>query len=232
MLGTLRANQGDLPAARNAYRVAIGSGHVNYAPQAAWLLGRTYTEQPDVFRAAAAFKQAIGFGHPVHSPMAALDLGTLHREQGRRDAAEAAFRQVLRFDNPDCTSLAQAALTDLGSGPLLPTSTARPTRGPGQSGYAVAPSQTQTRPGGTPPPNHLTFAVISLVLGIWLLGIPAVLNASRVDSLWAAGDVAGAHLASGKAHKFATWSLAVCAVVVLGYVVLFALVGVETTTGH
>jgi len=101
-----------------------------------------------------------------------------------------------------------------------------------QPAYGAVPAYTPSPNRGTPPPNHLTFAVISLVLGIWLLGIPAVLNASRVDSLWAAGDVAGAHLASGKAHKFATWSLAVCAVVVLGYVVLFALVGSGTAAGH
>jgi len=222
MLGTLRANQGDLPAARNAYRAAIDSGHVNYAPQAAWLLGRTYTEQPDVFKAAAAFKQAIGFGHPVHSPMAALDLGTLHREQGRRAAAEAAFRQVLSFDNPDCTPLAQAALADLGSGRMLPASAVRSPRGPGQSGYAAEPSQTQTGPHGTPPPNHLTFAIIAAVFGFWPLGIPAVLHAARVDSRWAYGDAAGANAESAKANSYATGSLIVTFAVITAFALLAA----------
>ena len=49
---------------------------------------------------------------------------------------------------------------------------------------------------GTPPPNNLAIP----------LGIVAIIQATKVNSLWAQGDHAGAREASEKAKKFSIWS--------------------------
>ena len=60
---------------------------------------------------------------------------------------------------------------------------------------------------GPPPanvnvPNYLVLAILS-VFCCWPLAIAAIINASKVNGLVAAGNIAGATEASGKAKKFA-----------------------------
>ena len=89
------------------------------------------------------------------------------------------------------------------------------TRPPPAGSYGAAPQ-------GSPPPNYLVWAIISVFL-CWPLAIPAIVFASQVNTKWSQGDVAGAHEASGKAKKFALWAtilFAVLLVLDIGLVVI------------
>jgi hypothetical protein len=75
--------------------------------------------------------------------------------------------------------------------------------------YQGAPVQ----PGQVPHvPNYLVWSIICIFL-CWLLAIPAIVNAVRVDSLLAVGDVAGARAASSRAKG---WAIAATVVGVVG----------------
>ena len=47
------------------------------------------------------------------------------------------------------------------------------------------------KPMSAAPPNHLTWAILSLLFGCWPLGIPAIVYASQVNEKWIAGDRRG-----------------------------------------
>ena len=51
------------------------------------------------------------------------------------------------------------------------------------------------------PSNSMGSAIAALIL-FWPLGIPAIINATKVNSLWAQGQYEAAHTASAKAAKF------------------------------
>lgn len=52
------------------------------------------------------------------------------------------------------------------------------------------------------PSNYLAISIITTILCCWPLGIPAIINASKVNKLWDSGDYAGAQDASNKAKKW------------------------------
>jgi len=88
-----------------------------------------------------------------------------------------------------------------------------------------SPGYYPTTMGGTPPPNHLVWAILSTVLCCLPLGVVSIVFAAQVNSKWQAGDLAGAADASAKARNFAMWSaiagvagavIWILAVVVLG----------------
>lgn len=88
-------------------------------------------------------------------------------------------------------------------------------------------------PAGSPPPNYLVWAIISVFL-CWPLAIPAIIFSTQVNTKWAQGDAAGAHESSRKAKQFALWATIVGAV---GLVLYFGLLaagvmagGLSTTT--
>jgi Interferon-induced transmembrane protein len=74
-------------------------------------------------------------------------------------------------------------------------------------------------------PNYLVLAILS-VFCCWPLAIMAIINATKVNSLLAAGDTAGAMAASATAKKWATIGIGVgVALWVIGiiiYVILIA----------
>ena len=84
-------------------------------------------------------------------------------------------------------------------------------------------------PAGSPPPNNLVLAIISL-LCCWPIGIPAVIFAAQVNSKWNAGDQAGAVEASAKARKFAIIALVLGIVVSVIY--FFVIVAGSMNTTH
>ena len=57
------------------------------------------------------------------------------------------------------------------------------------------------------PDNHLVWAILSTVLCCWPLGIPAIMNAAKVDKLWAEGDYCGARDAADKAKRLILFSV-------------------------
>ncbi len=77
-------------------------------------------------------------------------------------------------------------------------------------GYGAAPGYSPMPGGGgpvgTPPNNNLALAIITTVLCCLPLGVVAIIQASKVNGLWQAGDVAGAQEAADKAKKFSIYS--------------------------
>ena len=69
-----------------------------------------------------------------------------------------------------------------------------------QQQYAQQPQQ----PMEPKPSNYLAISIITTILCCWPLGIPAIINASKVNKLWDSGDYAGAQEASRKAK---TWTI-------------------------
>ena len=62
---------------------------------------------------------------------------------------------------------------------------------------------------GQPPQqvdNNMTMSIVSIFL-FWPLAIPAIINASKVNGLVAAGDVAGAQAAAAESKKWSKLAL-------------------------
>ena len=56
---------------------------------------------------------------------------------------------------------------------------------------------------GPKPANYLVWSIITTVLFFWPLGIPAIVNAAKVNRLWDQGRHDEARAASGRARGFA-----------------------------
>jgi interferon-induced transmembrane protein len=56
--------------------------------------------------------------------------------------------------------------------------------------------------------NNMTMSIVSIFL-FWPLAIPALINASKVNGLVAAGDIAGAQAAAAESKKWSKWALIV-----------------------
>jgi hypothetical protein len=84
---------------------------------------------------------------------------------------------------------------------------------------------------GTPPPNYLVWAIITVFL-CWPLAIPSIVFSTQVNSKWAVGDVAGAQQASQKAKKFAMAAAIAGIVGFVLYALLFILfIGTSDSLG-
>jgi len=78
-------------------------------------------------------------------------------------------------------------------------------------------------PMSPPPQNNLVLAILATVLCCLPGGIYAIIQANKVNTLWAQGDQAGAHKAAADAKKWSIISAVAAAVLVLAYI-LFAVV--------
>lgn len=74
-------------------------------------------------------------------------------------------------------------------------------------------------------PNYLVLAILSIFC-CWPLAIVAIINATKVNNLAAAGDTSGAMAASAAAKKWAYITIgvggAIWVVVIIFYVIVFA----------
>lgn len=76
---------------------------------------------------------------------------------------------------------------------------------------------------GTPPENHLVWAILCTVLCCLPLGVVSIIKATGVNNKWAMGDYAGAQKDSEDAKKFAMWgAIAGAVVLVLYFILIFA----------
>jgi hypothetical protein len=73
-------------------------------------------------------------------------------------------------------------------------------------------------------PNYLVLAILS-VFCCWPLAIVAIINATKVNSLAAAGDTAGAMAASAAAKKWASIGIGAGAVLIVIYIILMVVLG-------
>jgi hypothetical protein len=72
---------------------------------------------------------------------------------------------------------------------------------------------------GPPPNNNLVLAILSTVLCCLPLGIYAIVLSTKVNTLWAQGDEAGALKAAADAKKFSLIGAAITGVIVVLYVI-------------
>ncbi len=75
----------------------------------------------------------------------------------------------------------------------------------------------------TQPDNYLVWAILVTVGCCWPLGIPAILNSTKVDKLWNQGDYMGAQEASNKAKKFCIYSAIAAGVFWILYFILIVI---------
>ena len=111
-------------------------------------------------------------------------------------------------------------MSDYGSTPPPPPPPAPPS-------YGAPGAQ------GTPPPNYLVWAILTVLL-CWPLAIPAIIFSTQVNSKWALGDVAGSQDASVKAKRFAMWATiagAILIVISVSFSVIAAMT-VGNSTGY
>lgn len=64
-----------------------------------------------------------------------------------------------------------------------------------------------TPPPSVPPKNYLVESILITVLCCLPLGIVGIINATKVESLFAAGDYVGAQHAADEAKKWCKWGL-------------------------
>ena len=93
-----------------AWQQAIGSGHPNEAPLAAFNLAVLLAERGDMDGAKAAYLQAMASGDPDYAAMAAVNLGTLLVKQGDTRGAEDAWQQAVGSGHPDQAPMAAVNL--------------------------------------------------------------------------------------------------------------------------
>ena len=73
------------------------------------------------------------------------------------------------------------------------------------------------------PDNNLVWAILSTLLCCWPFGIPAIVNAAKVDKYWIAGHHEEAIYAANEAKRWAKIS-AIAAVVFWALYILFVVV--------
>ena len=100
-------------------------------------------------------------------------------------------------------------------------------------GYAAPPPVGGGMPYGgapmsPPPQNNLVLAILATVLCCLPGGIYAILQANKVNTLWAQGDQAGAHKAAADAKK---WSIVSAVAGVVVAVLYFIFVFVIAASG-
>ena len=74
-------------------------------------------------------------------------------------------------------------------------------------------------------PNHLVWAILTTPFCCLPLGIVSIINAAKVNSLVAAGDIAGAQAASAAAKKWAIWSAVAGPIFIVLYIVVMGGLG-------
>jgi tetratricopeptide (TPR) repeat protein len=100
-LGKMHRRRNDLAAAREAFQIAIASGHPNWAPLAAAELGGLLSASGDKPAAEGAYHVAVDSGHEDAAPRAAYNLGLLLAERGDTAAAEAMYERAAASGHAD-----------------------------------------------------------------------------------------------------------------------------------
>ena len=105
--------------------------------------------------------------------------------------------------------------------PVRPAQYGQPQYGQPQYGQPYGAPYGQP---GTPPPNYLVWAILTLIFCCWPLSIASIVFAAQVNGKYSAGDLAGAQESSRKAKQFALWS-AIAACVIYGLLIALLIVG-------
>lgn len=106
-----------------------------------------------------------------------------------------------------------------------PTTTAPPSFAAQPSAWGGQPSSTHK------PDNYLVWSILVTLFCCLPLGIAAIVNAAKVDGLWASGDYYGAQQAARQAKKWCAWSFGL-GLVVIGFYVIAELGESSAGTGY
>lgn len=93
----------------------------------------------------------------------------------------------------------------------------------GGGGYQQPPS--------TKPDSFMVWAILSTIFCCLPFGIASIVNASKVDGLWASGDYNGANEAARKARTWFWWAFASGLISSIIYVICYAVFGVAIGMG-
>lgn len=102
--------QGDVSGAVAAWQSAIASGHRNWAPAAAVMLGVHRFESGDTEGALSAFQSAIDSGNSAVVPTAAIHLSILYSQTGDTARAEAMSQLAIDSGHSDYAPMAAVNL--------------------------------------------------------------------------------------------------------------------------
>jgi len=75
------------------------------------------------------------------------------------------------------------------------------------------------------PDNNLVWAILTTLFCCLPFGIVAIVNASKVDSLYATGQYAEAQRAADNAKKWSIWAAAVGVIAIVAYLVFVVFLG-------
>ena len=88
------------------------------------------------------------------------------------------------------------------------------------------------QPPSTKPDSYMVWAILSTIFCCLPFGICAIVNASKVDGLWASGDYNGANEAARKARTWFWWAFASGLIVSVIYIIYCVVVGVAIGMGY
>ncbi|GAA1990498.1 hypothetical protein GCM10009799_15530 [Nocardiopsis rhodophaea] len=106
-LAVVRHDMGDISGAREAGRIAMDTGHPEYAPRAAYHLALSYEAEGVAEQAERAWRGVLDAGNDRYTPAAHYGLARLAEERGDAAGAVAHWGQVL--EGPDTALAARAA---------------------------------------------------------------------------------------------------------------------------
>lgn len=81
-----------------------------------------------------------------------------------------------------------------------------------------------------PPNNNLAWAILTTLLCCWPFGIPAIVNAAKVEKYWFAGYHEEAIHAANEAKKWSKISAGVAIAIWLLYILFFVILGIWSTS--
>lgn len=79
--------------------------------------------------------------------------------------------------------------------------------------------------GGNPPKNYLVESILVTLFCCLPFGIMGIINATKVESKFVAGDIAGAHQSAAEAKKWMKYGVISGAVIMLIYFVFIIIAG-------
>lgn len=146
--------------------------------------------------------------------------GTFVNGVERRDEVRLSKSDIIRIGN---TTLPWQAYFKGSEGTVM---------GPGR-GYTPAGGgyQPSTPPAQNKPDNFLVWAILCTIFCCLPFGIASIVNASKVNSRWIAGDYAGSERAAKQARTWFWWSFALGLVVPIIYIVFYLILGVAIGLG-
>ncbi|MDR1594876.1 MAG: CD225/dispanin family protein [Prevotellaceae bacterium] len=126
---------------------------------------------------------------------------------------------IVRIGNTNLPWMSYFAGSTVGGGATMISP------GGGGGGYSPPP------PPQTMPPTYLWQSIVVTILCCWPFGIPAIVNASRVQKRFMEGNYSGAEQASSSAKTWSIVSLVLGIIILIIYIIYYVIVGAAMFMG-